>query len=140
MDQFKVHKVWRELLSRHLCFPRRSPLCRSLCRRNNIALSISHLLPLCSCSSNSSCRPNSKGKKPFEELNTAEEVIEPDDVLPGWIEALVIRKRIRLGEEVKNDGLGLGEALLKEGGVKIYRVFVITFSVPELIKNISLVC
>ena len=128
MDQFKVHKVWRELLSRHLCFPRRSPLYRSLCS-NNIALSISYLLPLYLCSSNSSCRPNTKGKKPFKELNTAEEVIEPDDVLPRWIEALVICKRIRLGKEVKNDGLGLGEALLKEGGVKIYRAFVITFSV-----------
>jgi len=41
-------------------------------------------------------------------------------VLAGWIEALVIYKRIYLGKEVKNDGLGLREALFEEGGVKIY--------------------
>jgi len=47
-------------------------------------------------------------------------------VLTGWIEVLVIRKRIRLGKEVKNNSLGLREALLKVGGVKIYRAFVST--------------
>jgi len=129
MDQFKVYKVWRELLSRHLCFPRRSPLYKSLCRRNNIALSISYLLSLYLYSSNSSYHPNTKGKKPFKELNIIEEVVKLDNVLTGWIEALVIRKRICLGKEVKNDGLGLREALLKEGGIKIYRAFIITFSV-----------